>query len=222
MKLWWHKKIKWEYWPVYVVYAHTFFYWLWLSLKFRSLSFYKWLNLGIENGGLFGDSKMKIYRLLPEHLYPKTILISKDIQPDFHGLLISYQLTFPLILKPDIGQRGRDVVKVNSLIELQHYFDKSKRDFLVQECIDLPREMGLFYYRFPGSDKGRISGVTIKNFLTIEGNGIKTARELLEENPRHALQIGKLEKLITLDEIIPAGERRCLVPFGNHNRGTEF
>ena len=57
MKLWYHKLRNWEYWPVYLVYAPVFFYWIWMMIKFRSVSFYKYANPGIKNGGFYGDSK---------------------------------------------------------------------------------------------------------------------------------------------------------------------
>lgn len=36
------------------------------------------------------------------------------------------------------------------------------------------------------------------------------------------MQISKLRGLINLTEIIPAGVEKCIVPFGNHNRGALF
>jgi len=122
MKIWWHKVKHWEYWSANIIYMPTFFYWLWLMVKFRSFSFYKYANPGIKNGGLYGDSKMDIYNLLPNHLYPKTILIQKDRSYDFIELIEKNLLSFPLILKPDIGLRGIDVVKVNTIVEIENYF----------------------------------------------------------------------------------------------------
>jgi hypothetical protein len=36
------------------------------------------------------------------------------------------------------------------------------------------------------------------------------------------MQIPKLRDKLNLHEILPKGEKKCLVPYGNHNRGTEF
>ncbi len=222
MKIWWHKVKHWEYWSANIIYMPTFFYWLWLMVKFRSFSFYKYANPGIKNGGLYGDSKMDIYNLLPNHLYPKTILIQKDRSYDFIELIEKNLLSFPLILKPDIGLRGIDVVKVNTIVEIENYFHSKKTNFLIQELIDLPNEIGLFYCRMPNENNVKITGLTLKNFLTNEGNGIESIEQILLKNPRHAMQISKLKDAINLTEILSIGEKRCLVPFGNHNRGTEF
>jgi DNA-binding transcriptional regulator WhiA len=93
---------------------------------------------------------------------------------------------------------------------------------LIQTKIEFPNEIGLFYYRVPGSENGIITGITIKKFLEIEGNNQDTIEQLLKKTPRFALQIKKLHKKFDLGEVLSKGERKYLVPFGNHNRGTEF
>lgn len=222
MKLWWHKLTHWEYWPVEVVYFLTFFYWIFLMIRFRSVDFYKYSNLSIANGGLYSDSKMDIYRLLPEQYYPKTILIETG-QTDAALMLVrSNQLSYPLIVKPDIGCRGVGVQKVTNDVEMAEYAAAIGQSFLIQELVTYPNEIGLFYYRFPGESNGNISGITIKNFLTVKGNGTDTVEQLLRSNPRWEMQISKLKVKSDLNEVLADGEEKCLVPFGNHNRGTQF
>lgn len=222
MKIWWNKVRYWEFWSANIVYLPTFFYWLWMMIKFRSFSFYKYANPGIKNGGLYGDSKMDTYQLFPTHLYPKSIFIQKNSDNNFLELIEKQQLCFPLVLKPDIGLRGKGVVKVNSIAEIENYFHAQKTNFIIQELIPFPQEIGMFYCRLPHENEGKITGITIKNFLTIEGNGIETIEQILLKNHRHAIQISKLKNQINLKEILMRGEKRCIVPFGNHSRGTEF
>ncbi|MDX1902988.1 MAG: hypothetical protein SFU27_02420 [Thermonemataceae bacterium] len=106
--------------------------------------------------------------------------------------------------------------------ELLAYADISEQDFLIQEIIEFPNEIGLFYYRLPTEKIGKISGITLKKFLTVIGNGTDSMEKILKKNPRFEMQIPKLKKHFDLNEILNIGEQRCLVPFGNHNRGTEF
>ena len=87
MKIWWHKLKNWEYWSANFIYMPTFFYWVWMMIKFRSFSFYKYANPGIKNGGFFGDSKMDIYKLFQNDFYPKTILIEKHKNHEFDKIL---------------------------------------------------------------------------------------------------------------------------------------
>ena len=222
MRIWWHKFTNWEYWSVNIIYLPTFFLWIWYMIKFRSFSFYKYSNPSIKNGGFYGDSKMEIYNLLPAGLYPRTALIQKNELTNFEKILIDNKIKFPFIVKPDIGLRGIDVQKVNTIEELIQYGKKAKRNFLIQELIDLPNEIGLFYCRLPREKSGKITGITLKKFLTVEGNCKDNIEQLMKKNLRFEMQISKTRNKFNHNEVIPKHEKRCLVPFGNHNRGTEF
>jgi hypothetical protein len=222
MKLFLHKLFNWEYWSVNVVYAPTFFLWVGFMVKFRAIKFYKYSNLAIKNGGFNFDCKSEIYKLLPQEIYPKTILIEAKNNSNFEKIILKNKLKFPLIVKPDVGLRGIGVDKVLSIKELNEYCKHIKQDFLIQEIIDYPNEIGLFYCKIPNDVKGKITGITVKYFLTIEGNGIENLENLLKKTPRYRFQIPKLKEKFNLNEIVPKGVSRCLVPFGNHNRGTMF
>ena len=222
MRIWWHKVKNWEYWPVYIIYMPTFFYWLWLMVKFKSFSFYKYSNPGIKNGGLHGDSKMEIYKLLPKGTFPKTHLITKNETQNIEEVILHNQFQFPLIVKPDNGLRGKGVKIVHNVNELIQYADASAVDFLIQERITYPNEIGLFYYRMPNLENGKISGITLKKFLTITGNGFETIEQLLQKKYRFKMQIKYLKPYVDLSQVLPSEKEICLVPFGNHCRGTQF
>lgn len=217
-----HKLLNWEYWPVYIVYMPTFFYWLFLMLKFRSIKFFKYANPYIKNGGFYGDSKFEIYNMLPQEFIPKTLLIKKKYNDDPKLFIAQHNYEYPLIAKPDIGLRGIGVEKLYTEEELIKYHNSSKGNYLIQELIEFPNEIGLFYIRIPNQDSGIITGITIKNFLEVTGNGVDNIKKLLSQNPRHEMQISKLQLKMNLNEVLEEGQKRCLVPFGNHNRGTEF
>lgn len=222
MNFFWHKLKHWEFWPVQLVYLPTLIYWLLLALRYRSLHFYRYANPGIRNGGLYADSKMEIYQLLPFGTYPKTIKIDVQESEELDMLMKRSNLQFPCIAKPDIGQRGENVQRVHSMKELLNYAKLQERGFLIQELIELPNELGLFYVREPNQRSGRITGITLKKFLIVKGNGKDSIRKLLQRNRRFAMQLEKLSEQIDLEEILADGIERCLVPYGNHNRGTEF
>ncbi len=222
MRIFWHKLWHWEYWPVYIVYMPTFFLWLFWMLRFRSLKFYQFANTAIMNGGFYGDHKMDIYKLLPDKYYPKTICIKPSETESIYDFISRKPIPFPFIVKPAVGLRGIGVEKVNTDKELLIYALQQKEDFLIQELIEYPNEMGLFYVRMPGEKRGQITGITLKHFLTMEGDGKKSIKQFLNSNPRYAMQIKKLSKQYDLNEVLPLGFKKCLVPFGNHNRGTAF
>lgn len=222
MKKFLHKLKHWEYWPMYIVYLPSFFLWLWYMLKFRSLSFYKKVNPVMTNGGFYGDSKMEIYALLPRNTYPKTIELKNADRHRIINIIHKHDLLYPLIFKPAIGLRGIAVQKVENENEAVSYLVSNKFDILIQEFIQYPNEMGVFYVRMPNEDYGIITGITLKAFLNITGDGEKSILQILQETPRYAMQIKKLKHLYNLEQVLAKGEEICLVPYGNHNRGTAF
>lgn len=222
MKLFWHKLRHWEYWSMYVVYAPTIFLWVAYALRLKSFRFYRFSNPAIKNAGLYDDCKFDIYNLLPKNWFPKTCIVRNMEPTNIAEVIKNESFEFPLIVKPDVGCRGVMVKKVNTIEEILQYKSALNADFLIQEICEYPNEIGLFYYRFPDQKKGHISGITGKVFLSVLGDGIRSLEELLAEKPRFRLQIPTLKKQMDLSEILPKDEQRCLVPFGNHNRGTEF
>jgi hypothetical protein len=191
-------------------------------IKFRSIKFFKYSNPSIINGGFYGDSKFKIYNILPKNLYPKTILIDLKTPRNVEELILKNQFQFPLIVKPDIGCRGVGVQNVSNIKQLIEYDKHCSVNYLIQELINLPNEIGLFYYRLPNKENGKITGITLKKFLTVHGNGYDNIEQLMKKSFRFEMQIKEISNKINLNEVLPINETRCLVPFGNHSRGTEF
>jgi hypothetical protein len=171
------------------------------------------------------ESKKEIYDLMPQEIYPKTLLITTGM--DFKTIRYEIEqanLSFPLVGKPDIGMRGLAVKKLHNWKELDDYFLNSKVDFLIQEFISYEIEAGIFYYRFPSEKNGNISGIVLKEFLSVEGDGSSTVVELLAREKRSILQLARLQndypQLSSL--VLPGGVRKILVPYGNHSLGAKF
>ena len=219
------KFLNWEYWPVNVVYLPIMFYWFWLSFKSKSLFFFSTSNPLIKNGGFTLESKTEIYDLIPQKYYPKTFFFKAEADINQVSLVLSDEdLNFPFIAKPDIGARGVQVKLIHNKAELSDYIDQIKVDFLIQERVDYNKEVGIFYYRFPGANKGHISGIVGKEFLTVIGDGQSTIQDLLLSEPRHLLQLTVLRETYAelLDQILEPGKKHILVPYGNHSRGAKF
>jgi hypothetical protein len=219
------KITNWEYWPFDVVYFPIYFYWAWLSLKAKSFFFFNTANPTIENGGFLMESKQKIYDQLPNGTYPKTMLI--DDVNSFNECMLkinNHAIEFPLIAKPDIGLRGLQVKKLNSIDDLISYHSNAKFSYLIQEYIDYKNEVGIFYYKIPGDLYGSISGIVGKEFLSVIGDGQSTIEALIIQNDRYFLQLDQLRKNYgsKLDHILAKNELLNLVPYGNHARGAKF
>ena len=219
------KLFHWEYWPFHLVYAPIYPVWIWYCIRARSLFFFGASNPAIKNAGFLMEPKSEIDLLIPEQYKPATLFfapgtaVEKIIQA-----VIDKQLHYPLVIKPDIGMQGKAVIKVHNDWELQNTVSKFTVNFLVQPFIPFPREVGVFYVRYPDEKHGRITGIVEKEFLTVTGDGYNTIEQLLYNTPRYILQIPVLKTLlgVEMNDILQKGENRILVPYGNHVRGALF
>ncbi len=198
---------------------------MFLALKARAVFFFTAANPLIENGGFLMESKKLIYDTLPEGTYPITLKFTqKDSHADILNQFKKLNLAYPIIAKPDIGMRGLATQKIESEKELINYVSKVNFDFLLQEYIDFPEEAGIFYVRMPDESSGKITGIVMKEFVIVEGDGHSTIRQLIQSNPRFSLQMKALEQEYNghLDSVLANGEKLNLVPYGNHARGSKF
>jgi hypothetical protein len=225
MKLFFHKLFHWEYWPSQAVYFPIYFLGIFCAIRAKSFFFFNAANPSIRNGGFMSESKKEIYELIPQKYYPKTeLILAKNSFDEILQILEKSKIKFPFIAKPDIGLRGSAVKKINSIDDIKSYFDKADFDFLIQDLIPFENEIGIFYVRFPDNKMGKITGIVRKEFLIVEGDGKSTVLDLILENPRYELQLKVLLKEYgwRLNDVLAIGEKRNLVPYGNHARGAKF
>lgn len=171
------------------------------------------------------ESKRDIYDLIPGEYTPVTLLFKPQTPlVQVVSALAENKLAYPLIIKPDIGMQGKAVLKVNSEIELLKAASKFTVDYIIQPFVPFPNELGIFYVRYPGEAKGKITGIVEKEFLVVVGDGVSTIEQLLHFNNRYILQIPALQKNLGagLFEVLAPDEMRNLVPYGNHARGSLF
>lgn len=214
-----------EYWTWWAFYLPMLPYWAYLALKTRSLAYFTAANPSMDWGGFFGESKSDILRQIPAEFLPITLFFSgTETVEVVESALREAGLPYPVVVKPDVGERGTKVEKVTTTAELVAQIQAIGAAFIVQEFVQEPLEFGILYSRFPGEKKGRVSSVTRKGFLSVTGNGCSTIDELMQHETRARFQLDTMrERLGTgIREIIPAGETRLLEPIGNHCRGTKF
>jgi len=225
IKLLLHKIFHWEYWPFQIVYIPIYFLWVYYALRTKTLFFFNASNPTIKNGGFIMESKKEIYDLIPQQYYPKTELIPEGTSlVEVQTVIANSGIQYPLIAKPDIGLRGSGVKKINNASDLYQYVEKANFDYVVQDLIPYENEVGIFYVRYPNQKNGKITGVVSKEFLIVIGDGVSSIESLIKENPRFELQLDSLQKEYgdTLLEVLKKGEKRNLVPYGNHARGAKF
>lgn len=219
------KLTHWEYWPFGVIQFPLFFYYPWLALRAGSLTFFTGSNPGIAMGGMFGESKFDVLQKIPSGWVPKTVLVRQPATPnDVDRIINENCFTYPVIFKPDIGERGFMVKRISSAVEIASYIALMKHDFLIQELVDYPVELGVFYKRLPNNQNGEVTSIVMKEMLTVTGDGHSSLAELILRNDRAKLQWPVLSETCRnqLNNVLVSGEKREIVSIGNHCLGTKF
>jgi membrane protein DedA with SNARE-associated domain len=224
------RKIHYEFWPTPVFYIPVVWYILYLSMRHRSLTMFTASNPGIPAGGLVGESKSQIldsfqtereviarYRLINFSLS-----LNEKVSQAVH-FMSEIETSFPIVLKPDAGERGASVAIIKSKDELENYLANVESDTIVQEYIE-GYEYGVFYYRYPGQRKGHIFTITDKRRLELVGDGRSNLETLILKDDRAVckapLHLKVHEK--NLFEVPGKGEEVKLVEVGAHARGALF
>ena len=227
LKASWARKIRWEFWPPFVFYPPLLVYIAFLAIKHRSLMAFTAVNPGIENGGFVGESKSAILDLLSEspNQVARHILVSEPTAAPgvIKQFMTELALDFPIVLKPDIGERGHGILIATSEKEIEQYFERNPGPAIAQEYIG-GEEFGVFYIKHPAEDSGSIFSVTIKHMLTVTGDGVHSLERLILDHPRARLMYRMFERRhgARLDETISSGACFPLVEVGTHARGATF
>lgn len=219
---------RWEFWPVWLFYLPVVLWIVWLGIRFRSWTTPTATNPALPHAGFVGESKFEILRQLPGEWVQPSFLMAPGNTSSRIELLRAHVLargwSFPLVFKPDEGQRGAGLKLVQDWGAATRYSETESRAILVQPYHPGPEEVGIFYYRFPGQASGRIFSITAKRFPEVVGDGRSSLEELILRHPRLRMQAGVFTRRHAADlSRIPAeSERVPLALAGNHCQGTMF
>ncbi|MEO6894237.1 MAG: hypothetical protein ABI136_04320 [Ginsengibacter sp.] len=220
------KKLKdWEQWPFKILYAPLVPFWTWYMIRSRSVWFFTPSNPKITFGGLDGEPKKEMHDLLPPQFCARyfNVLPSESFS-EVVKRIEEARISYPLIVKPEIGGQGILFRKIEDEIHLKEYHSKIPVEYFIQEFIEYPMEISLFYYRYPFEKKGAITGFLQKVPMRVTGDGIHSLGELLLRNLKTKKRLAELKQKheINLNKVIPDGEVYILSHAGNHNRGADF
>jgi hypothetical protein len=215
----------WEAWPFKLLYAPITPVWGWYMLISRSVWFFTPSNPRITFGGMDGEPKKEMYDLLPRHMYPATFTVLPG--QDFSIIktdLVKSGIQYPFIVKPDVACQGILFRKIDNEEALANYHAKIPVAYIVQELVNYPMEVSVFYIRHPQETKGRVTGFLHKIPLQVAGNGSDTLEQLILEHPKAKKRLREMfsKHKEHLQTIIPAGETYMLSYAANHNRGAHF
>ena len=219
------KWLKWEFWPYWFFYTPVYLLIVMHAIRARTLSYFTLANPGMKMGGFSSYSKWDILRQLENKYIPRTICFThRPTNEEVLQRMAQEKISFPIIMKPDEGERGWKVEKILDEKGIAAYLTDSTYPLLLQEYIDLPEEYGVMYFRLPGESSGHISSLMKREFLTVTGDGISTLMELFLQSDRCIYYLDRLKKKFRneLNDVLPENKKRILEEIGNHNRGTAF
>lgn len=218
---------RWEFWPSWVFYLPIAPAIAWLAIRHRGFRLITAANPGVPLGGLVGESKAQILDALASPATLPYLNIESGQLSARLAILEAWMQrngeTFPLILKPDVGERGTNVRLVRSMEMARDYLAKTTSPVLAQRYHPGPFEAGLFYVRLPGG-QGRLYSITDKVFPVIIGDGRSTVEQLIWRDPRFRMQAKTFldRHADRRSEVLAPGEHFRLGVIGNHCRGTLF
>ena len=166
--------------------------WLWLSLRYRSLTLPSAANPAITSGGLVGDGKLEYFRgmgAVARAVTAPHCALRADGALTSGALRRSMRkacLFFPVIAKPDLGLCGFGVRLVTDMGALQAYLSAFPvgETVVLQQYLPQEGEAGIFYARDPLTDSGRIIGLALRYFPSVKGDGLHNLAALVACDPR--------------------------------------
>lgn len=226
----WRRFSNWEFWPFYVTNVVTFVYVLYTGLvKYRRATLFTLTNPAIKpDSGFIGERKSAIFKGLRQEYVGRWRLVGaantmQDRLDLLHSFMADHSLDYPIVLKPDAGQRGQGVKICPDHETARQWLEQAERDYLIMEYLP-GEEFGVFYYRLPDQPRGRIFSINRKKLLDVVGDGKSTLEELILRDERAVCMAPMFFENLEADllDIIPEGETRQLGQVGTHSRGSLF
>ena len=225
----WRRIVRWEFWPMWAVYPPVVLWITWLGLRVRCLTWFTAVNPGIgAGGGLVGESKAEILRALDPSgaVAPWTLIAPGETRARraaLEAFLGTLATPFPVVLKPDVGERGGGVVIARDRAAADAALAAAPGPLIAQAYVP-GVEFGVFYARLPSEARGRIFAITEKRTPALTGDGIRDLETLILADDRAVCMAAFFLRQFAArrDEVPGAGERVPLTDLGTHCRGSLF
>jgi len=215
-----------EFWPDWLIQLPLFVQGALLGLWRGGLTWFTRVNPGMAYGGMLAYSKAEILEGFAVQNRPKELRFTLPLA--LNNLLVLTNesgMDWPLVLKPDQGERGRNVFKVETANELAQILEQLPSGvYLLQAFIQLPYEFGVFVAKNTQTELVEVISLTWKVPLGVLGDGQSSVAQLLAQHPRAQRYRALYAKWpATLLAKIPAKSSWETLHFsGNHCKGAAF
>ncbi|MDP3294595.1 MAG: hypothetical protein Q8M37_07625 [Nevskia sp.] len=221
---------RWEFWPSWAFYPPIVVYIFARSARATPFMAVTAANPCLKASGIVGETKQDALQPLqakaPDYVAEFTMLpvaLSHAERLEALRRFVAAGPGYPLVLKPDIGQRGRGVAVIRSEAQGADYLAAALDDVVAQRHIS-GAEFGVFVYRDPKTARVELLSIVNKCFPTVTGDGRHSLGELILDDSRARLIAAGLFQRFAgrLDDVPADGEVVPLVEIGAHCRGSLF
>lgn len=220
-----------EFWPNFILGFPIILQFIWLGIVHRSFTVFTLVNRAFgPDGGLPAGSKFDVYKkfLGGSSCGVKTVRVpaEQDLNTRWETalkILKHEKISFPCVIKPEIGDGGIGVYVARSANHLRAWLEANVDDAIAQEFIG-GNEYEVVWVRRPGYKEGRMLSVIQKNFVCVKGDGERKLEDLIWADD-HGVCNGKLfskQNFRKADMILKPGEYYPLAITGSRIRGARF
>ena len=224
-----------EFWPTWLIYLPVVFQWLWLSVRYRSLTLPLIANPLIPLAGMVGGSKDSLMSqatgackdaMLPWVLHTVTDAQAAAQSASLMASAAQQDIALPFVCKPDMGCRGVGVKLIRNAEQLTQALSAYPigAALICQRLASYEPEVGIFFVRHPRDSTGEIVSLTIKHTPCVVGDGHSTLRELVERDPRagQLLHLYAARNAADWERVLPEHGIHRLLFSASHCRGAVF
>ncbi len=225
----WRRWTRFEFWPTWAIYGPLLPALCWQALRYRSATLFTAANPGMEGGGFAGESKSEILAGFQGHPAVARFLAlhPRDPAAERHARIRAWMQTnaidWPVVLKPDAGERGRGVRILRSAADLASALEDLEGPHLVQEYIQ-GLEFGVFFARDANGGPPRLTSITAKHLPSLTGDGVRSVEQLVLDDARAVIMARAYARGLgeRWTQVPAAGESVRLVEVGTHSMGSVF
>jgi len=183
--------------------------------------------------GLTGISKKSINDRLNEDFRPDNLFFKKvpTTAQVFKTFKKKYKkaLPYPIICKPNMGERATGVTFISCEEKLQSYLETAQPNFLLEVFYDTKKEFGLSWMQDVESSEYTIVSLVEKKIPFVKGDGKKTLQMLIDKkcavmsiSPEKAEKIRSGFDKKTLKSVPEKQEEITIVRTASISYGTKF
>lgn len=228
----WRRLTHWEYWPALVVYPPAVLPLLRRPLRGKGVLDLLACNPAIPLSGFAMESKGDILETLAPPTPSRVRIARYERFAPAQGIaerlalihLFAAKNQWPVVLKPDIGERGKGVAIIRNAQEAEDWLiEKGAAPAMVQEYI-AGEEYGIHWARQPQNSTGVITSIARKLPQSLRGNGRDSLERLLLSDQRAAAMARHFLAQFAdrLHEIPAKDEKVILTELGTHCLGAIF